>query len=115
MSHILLNLSLGTVYETNLIKYKKKNKMKIKPLADRVLVEPSAAETKTASGIIIPDSAQEKPQKGKVIAVGPGTKENPVTLKVGDEILYGKYSGTELKHEGSDFLIMKESDILAKI
>ncbi|MED5306915.1 MAG: co-chaperone GroES [Bacteroidota bacterium] len=89
--------------------------MKIKPLADRVLVEPSAAETKTASGIIIPDSAQEKPQKGKVVAVGPGTKENPVTLKVGDEILYGKYSGTELKHEGSDFLIMKESDILAKI
>jgi chaperonin GroES len=89
--------------------------MKIKPLADRVLVEPSAAETKTASGIIIPDSAQEKPQKGKVVAVGPGTKENPVTLKVGDEILYGKYSGTELKHEGNDFLIMKESDILAKI
>ena len=89
--------------------------MKIKPLADRVLVEPSAAETKTASGIIIPDSAQEKPQKGKIVAVGPGTKENPVTLKVGDEILYGKYSGTELKHEGSDFLIMKESDILAKI
>lgn len=89
--------------------------MKIKPLADRVLVEPSAAETKTASGIIIPDSAQEKPQKGKVVAVGPGTKENPVTLKVGDEILYGKYSGTELKHEGIDFLIMKESDILAKI
>ena len=86
--------------------------MKIKPLADRVLVEPSAAETKTASGIIIPDSAQEKPQKGKVVAVGPGTKENPVTLKVGDEILYGKYSGTELKHEGSDFLIMKESDIM---
>ena len=89
--------------------------MKIKPLADRVLVEPSAAETKTASGIIIPDSAQEKPQKGKVVAVGPGTKENPVTLKVGDEILYGKYSGTELKHEGNDFLIMKESDILAII
>ena len=89
--------------------------MKIKPLADRVLVEPSAAETKTASGIIIPDSAQEKPQKGKVVAVGPGTKENPVTLKVGDEILYGKYSGTELKHEGIDFLIMKESDIIAKI
>ena len=73
--------------------------MKIKPLADRVLVEPSAAETKTASGIIIPDTAQEKPQKGKVIAVGPGTKENPVTLKVGDQILYGKYSGTELKHD----------------
>jgi len=89
--------------------------MKIKPLADRVLVEPSAAETKTASGIIIPDSAQEKPQKGKVVAVGPGTQENPITLKVGDNILYGKYSGTELKHEGNDYLIMKESDILAII
>jgi len=89
--------------------------MKIKPLADRVLVEPSAAETKTASGIIIPDTAQEKPQKGKIIAVGPGTKENPITLKIGDKILYGKYSGTELKHEGSDYLIMKESDILAII
>lgn len=89
--------------------------MKIKPLADRVLIEPSAAETKTASGIIIPDSAQEKPQKGKVIAVGPGTKDNPITLKAGDNILYGKYSGTELKHEGNDYLIMRESDILAII
>jgi len=89
--------------------------MKIKPLADRVLIEPSAAETKTASGIIIPDTAQEKPQKGKVVAVGPGTKENPITLKVGDNILYGKYSGTELKHDGSDYLIMKEADILAII
>ena len=89
--------------------------MKIKPLADRVLVEPSAAETKTASGIIIPDSAQEKPQKGKIIAVGPGTKDNPVTLKVGDNILYGKYSGTELKHENINYLIMRESDILAII
>ena len=69
----------------------------------------------TASGIIIPDTAQEKPQKGKIIAVGPGTKENPVTLKVGDQILYGKYSGTELKHNGIDYLIMKESDILAII
>ncbi len=89
--------------------------MKIKPLADRVLVEPSAAETKTASGIIIPDTAQEKPQKGKIIAVGPGTKDNPVTLKVGDNILYGKYSGTELKHENINYLIMRESDILAII
>ena len=89
--------------------------IKIQPLADRVLVEPAAAETKTASGIIIPDTAQEKPQKGKVIAVGPGTKENPITLKVGNNILYGKYSGTELKHEGSDYLIMRESDILAII
>ena len=89
--------------------------MKIRPLADRVLVEPAAAETKTASGIIIPDTAQEKPQKGKIVAVGPGTKDNPVTLKVGDNILYGKYSGTELKHEDSDYLIMRESDILAVI
>ena len=89
--------------------------MKIKPLADRVLVEPSAAETKTASGIIIPDTAQEKPQKGKIVAVGPGTKENPITLKIGDNILYGKYSGTELKHAGIDYLIMRESDILAII
>ena len=89
--------------------------MKIKPLADRVLVEPSAAETKTASGIIIPDTAQEKPQKGKIIAVGPGTKENPITLKIGDNILYGKYSGSELKYEGTDYLIMRESDILAII
>tara|TARA_B100000965_G_scaffold389615_1_gene395492 strand:+ start:287 stop:556 length:270 start_codon:yes stop_codon:yes gene_type:complete len=89
--------------------------MKIKPLADRVLIEPSAAETKTASGIIIPDTAQEKPQKGKVVAVGHGTKDNPITLKVGDSILYGKYAGTELKYEGGDYLIMKESDVLAII
>ena len=89
--------------------------MKIKPLADRVLIAPSAADTKTASGIIIPDSAQEKPQKGKVMAVGPGTKDNPITLKVGDNILYGKYAGTELKYNGSDYMIMKESDILAII
>ena len=96
---------------------KKKNitmsKLNIKPLADRVLVQPLEAETKTASGIIIPDSAKEKPQKGNVVAVGPGTKENPVTVKVGDSVLYGKYSGTELKLEGYDYLIMRESDILA--
>jgi len=82
-------------------------------LADRVLIEPLEAETKTASGIIIPDSAKEKPQKGNVVAVGPGTKENPVTVKTGDSVLYGKYSGTELKLEGNDYLIMRESDILA--
>ena len=87
--------------------------MKIKPLADRVLVQPSSAETKTASGIIIPDSAQEKPQKGKVVAVGPGTKENPISLKIGDKILYGKYSGTEVNVAGTDYIIMRESDILA--
>lgn len=85
----------------------------IKPLADRVLVEPVAAETKTAAGIIIPDNAKEKPQKGKVIAVGDGKKDEPLTVKVGDTVLYGKYSGTELKFDGVDYLIMKESDILA--
>jgi chaperonin GroES len=89
------------------------NNMSIKPLADRVLVEPAAAETKTSSGIIIPDSAKEKPQKGTVIAVGSGTKENPITVAVGDNVLYGKYAGTELQHDGKDYLIMKESDILA--
>ena len=89
------------------------SKLKIKPLADRVLVEPLEAETKTASGIIIPDTAKEKPQQGNVVAVGAGTKENPVSVKVGETVLYGKYSGTELKYEGKDYLIMKESDILA--
>ena len=89
------------------------SKLNIKPLADRVLVEPLEAETKTASGIIIPDTAKEKPQKGTVVAVGSGTKENPITVKVGDNVLYGKYSGTELQHDGKDYLIMKESDIFA--
>ena len=88
-------------------------KLNIKPLDDRVLVEPIEAETKTASGIIIPDNAKEKPQKGKVMAVGKGTKENPMTVKAGDSVLYGKYSGTELKLEGKDYLIMSEKDILA--
>ena len=89
------------------------SKLNIKPLADRVLIEPLEAETKTASGIIIPDTAKEKHQKGNVVAVGLGTKENPITLKVGETVLYGKYSGTELKLEGKDYLIMRESDILA--
>ena len=88
-------------------------KINFKPLADRVLVEPAAAEEKTASGIIIPDNAKEKPQKGKIMAVGKGTKDNPMTVKVGDLVLYGKYSGTELKLEGKDYLIMSEKDILA--
>ena len=89
------------------------SKLNIKTLADRVLVEPLEAETKTASGIIIPDTAKEKPQKGNVVAVGAGTKENPITVKVGQTVLYGKYSGTELKLDGNDYLIMRESDILA--
>ena len=87
--------------------------LNIKPLADRVLVKPAPAEEKTASGIIIPDTAKEKPQKGEVVAVGPGKKDEPTTVKVGDAILYGKYSGTEINIEGEDYLIMRESDILA--
>ena len=90
-------------------------KVKIKPLADRVLIKVSKAETKTASGIIIPENAQEKPQKGKVVAVGSGTKDHKMTVKVGDTVLYGKYSMTELNHEGEDLIIMKESDIFAII
>jgi chaperonin GroES len=85
----------------------------IKPLADRVLVEPAPAEAKTASGIIIPDTAKEKPVKGIVIAVGNGKKDEPMTVKVGDSVLYGKYSGTEISVEGKDYLIMKEADIYA--
>ena len=87
--------------------------MNIKPLADIVLIEPAAAETKTSSGLYIPDTAKEKPQKGTVVAVGSGTKDNPITVAVGNQVLYGKYAGTELQHEGKDFLIMKESDIFA--
>ena len=89
------------------------SKINIKPLADRVLIVPADAETKTASGIIIPDTAKEKPQKETVVSVVTGTTENQVTVKVGDSVLYGKYAGTELQHDGEDYLIMKESDILA--
>jgi len=89
--------------------------VKIKPLGDRVLVEPQEAEVKTASGIIIPDTAQEKPQRGKVVAVGSGTKDVEMEVKVGDIVLYGKYSGTELKVDSTDYLIMRQSDILAII
>lgn len=89
------------------------SKVNIKPLADRVLVEPAAAEEKTASGIIIPDTAKEKPQKGQIIAIGSGKKDEPLTVKVGDTVLYGKYSGTEITVDGKDYLIMRESDIFA--
>ncbi len=89
--------------------------VKIKPLADRVLIEPMAAEEKTATGIIIPDTAKEKPQKGTVVAVGPGTKDEKIEVKVGDVVLYGKYSGTELTIKGKDYLIMRQSDVLAII
>ena len=88
--------------------------MKIKPWADRVLVKPAEAEEKTASGIIIPDSAKEKPLKGKVVAVGEGTKDEKMILEEGDEVLYGKYAGTELELDGEKFLIMRQSDVLAK-
>jgi chaperonin GroES len=88
-------------------------KLSIRPLADRVLVEAAAAESKTAGGIIIPDTAKEKPQKGKVIAVGNGKKDEPITVKVGDSVLYGKYSGTEIQIDGKEYLIMRESDIYA--
>lgn len=90
------------------------NNVNITPLHDRVLVEPAAAEEKTASGIIIPDTAKEKPQRGIVIAAGP-QKDEPMTVKAGDTVLYGKYSGTELSLEGKDYLIMRESDILAVV
>lgn len=86
-------------------------KINFKPLADRVLVEPSEAEEKTSSGIIIPDTAKEKPQKGKIVAIGNGTKDEKITVKVGEIVLYGKYSGTEINIDGTDYLIMKESDI----
>lgn len=89
--------------------------VKVLPLADRVLVEPAPAEEKTAFGIIIPDTAKEKPQRGTVIAVGPGKKDEPLTVKVGDTVLYGKYSGTELTVDGGEYLIMRESDIYAVI
>jgi chaperonin GroES len=88
-------------------------KLNVTPLADRVIVKPAPAEEKTAGGIIIPDTAKEKPQRGTVVAAGPGKKDEPVTVKIGDTVLYGKYAGTEIQIEGDDFLIMRESDILA--
>ena len=87
--------------------------MNVKPLADRVIIEATAAENKTAGGIIIPDTAKEKPKQGKIVAAGPGKVDEPMTVKVGDEVLYGQYSGTELKVEGKDYLIMRESDVFA--
>ena len=89
--------------------------MSIKPLADRVLIKPADAEAKTASGIIIPDSAKEKPLKGEVIAVGKGTKDEEMILKKGDKVLYGKYAGTEIELDDNKYLIMRQSDVLAII
>jgi chaperonin GroES len=90
-------------------------KVNVKPLADRVLVQPQEAEEKTESGIIIPDTAKEKPQRGTVVAVGKGTKDEEMEVKEGDTVLYGKYAGTELKIEGVEYLMMRQSDILAVI
>lgn len=89
--------------------------MNVKPLSDRVLIQPNPAEEKTAGGLIIPDTAKEKPLAGKVIAVGPGTKEVTMEVKVGDQVLYGKYAGQEIQIDGADYLIMKQNDILAII
>ncbi len=86
--------------------------MKMKPISDRVVVKPAPAEEKTAGGIIVPDTAKEKPQRGEVIAVGPGKDKNKMTVKKGDIVLYGKYAGQELRYEGNDYLIMREDDIL---
>lgn len=90
-------------------------KIKLQPLEDRVLVRPADADEKTASGLIIPDTAKEKPQKGTVVAVGKGKKDEPMTVKTGDQVLYGKYSGTEITVDGEEYLIMRESDIYAII
>ena len=89
--------------------------MSIKPLADRVLVKPATAEEKTVGGIIIPDSAKEKPFKGEVIATGKGTKDEEMVLKAGDQVLYGKYAGTEIEWNGEQYIIMRQSDVLAII
>lgn len=88
-------------------------KVNIKPLADRVVIEPAQAEEKTSGGIIIPDTVKEKPQRGTVVAVGPGKKDEPLTVKEGDTVLYGKYAGTEISIDNQDYLIMRESDIVA--
>ena len=85
----------------------------IKPLSDRVLVEPKTAETKTASGLYIPETAKEKPQEGRVVAAGPGKKDEPMEVSVGDQVIYGKYSGTEINVDGKTYLIMRQSDLMA--
>ncbi|MDF9797538.1 chaperonin GroES [Catalinimonas alkaloidigena] len=91
------------------------SQVSFKPNEDRVLVEPAAAEEKTASGIIIPDTAKEKPQQGTIVAVGPGKKDDPLTVKVGDKVLYGKYAGTEITFDGKEYLIMRGSDIFGTL
>lgn len=108
-------LKFWHIFGIGLHKIKYNMSVNFKPLADRVLIEPAAAEETTASGIIIPDSAKEKPQRGVVVAVGPGKKEEPTTVKVGETVLYGKFSGTDLSIDGKDYMIMREADILGTI
>jgi chaperonin GroES len=104
-----------TVFKNKIKSIVMTKNVNITPLHDRVIVKPAAAEERTAGGIIIPDTAKEKPQRGIVVAAGPGKKDEPMTVKTGDTILYGKYAGTEIALEGQDYLIMRESDILAII
>ena len=123
MSVFNCQIHFGTVYDSRhmykeiIVKLKniEMSKVNVKPLADRVLVEPAEAEEKTTGGIIIPDTAKEKPQKGTVVAVGSGKKDEPITVKEGDKVLYGKYAGTEINIEDKEYLIMRESDIYAII
>jgi chaperonin GroES len=108
-----IDTSINILKILNISTMAKEKKLTVTPLHDRVIVKPAAAEEKTSGGIIIPDTAKEKPQRGTVIAAGPGKKDEPVTVKSGDTVLYGKYAGTEISIEGTDYLIMRESDILA--
>ena len=103
----------GIILMKNMDHHRINENIMIRPLADRVVIEPKAAETQTASGLYIPDTAKEKPQQGTVVAAGPGKKDEPMEVKVGDVVIYGKYSGTEVSVDGKDYLIMKQSDILA--
>ena len=115
-THYAYFRSVGRKSAEELIKNKQNIKLKVtnnKPLADRVLIEPASAEEKTIGGIIIPDTAKEKPLQGKVLAVGNGTKDEEMVVKEGDTVLYGKYAGTELEFEGKKYLVMRQSDILA--
>ena len=119
-SDIFFVLYFGTKYDRTSINdhitdLRKMEKINIKPLGDRIVIKPAQVEAKTASGIIIPDTAKEKPQQGIVVAVPAENKETPITVKVDDKVLYSKYAGTEINIEGSDYLIMSEKDILAVI
>lgn len=110
----MARLMISHIYQSYnyLFTFKIKIRYSMKPINDRVVVKPAPAEEKTTGGIIIPDTAKEKPQKGQVVAVGPGKEDNKMTVQIGDTVLYGKYAGQEITHEGQDYLIMREDDIL---